>query len=184
MDRKEFYKIYSDALKSGLLIKPEICSKCGLPDRSNKIAGHHNDYEKPLEVEWLCNHCHTYYYHNKKGSHWKLSEEQLEYWGKWNKGIVRSDEYKLNSSNQRKGKKLDEQWKKNISNGWHNLPETIKKEINKKKGHKGQFSLEHKLALSKALKGIKKSPRTLEHIKKLSIAKKLYWENKKKELQN
>ena len=40
---------------AGLLIRPSQCSACNTlcyPD------GHHADYTKPLEVEWLCNSCH------------------------------------------------------------------------------------------------------------------------------
>jgi len=43
------------AVRSGELIRPEICTDCKNP---NKIEGHHNDYNKPLEVIWLCNRCH------------------------------------------------------------------------------------------------------------------------------
>lgn len=44
------------AIADGVLIKPKRCSLCkrgGL-----KINAHHNDYDKLLEVEWLCNKCH------------------------------------------------------------------------------------------------------------------------------
>lgn len=44
------------ALISGKLIKPELCARCSKPGR---IEGHHPDYSKPLEVEWLCKSCHT-----------------------------------------------------------------------------------------------------------------------------
>lgn|SRR5579883_3355 len=44
-----------NARKSGKVMRPEHCSKCGLvciPE------GHHPDYSKPLEVVWLCRICH------------------------------------------------------------------------------------------------------------------------------
>ena len=44
------------AVKGGKLEKPIECSKCGSPRRIN---GHHPDYEKPLEVKWLCPLCHA-----------------------------------------------------------------------------------------------------------------------------
>lgn len=50
------------AIKKGTLIAPELCSICGLPskfkDGRNGIQAHHDDYNKPLEVRWLCQKCH------------------------------------------------------------------------------------------------------------------------------
>lgn len=43
------------ALKLGILQKPDKCEKCGL---AKKLTAHHEDYMKPLEVEWLCYECH------------------------------------------------------------------------------------------------------------------------------
>jgi hypothetical protein len=44
-----------DAVAKGLLTRPKRCERC---NRQRKIHGHHPDYSKPLEVEWLCVHCH------------------------------------------------------------------------------------------------------------------------------
>ena len=41
------------AIKSGLLIRG-VCMRCAEP----KTVGHHEDYDKPLEVMWLCQPCH------------------------------------------------------------------------------------------------------------------------------
>ena len=49
-------KVYY-AVKTGVLIRPHTCSRCG-NSSSYKIEGHHNDYLKPLEVIWLCKICH------------------------------------------------------------------------------------------------------------------------------
>ena len=43
------------AIQDGLLVRPDHCSEC---HRKGIINGHHNDYSKPLEVEWLCCSCH------------------------------------------------------------------------------------------------------------------------------
>lgn len=43
------------ALRRGDLVRPEACERCG---RVQRIEGHHHDYTKPLEVEWLCGYCH------------------------------------------------------------------------------------------------------------------------------
>lgn len=43
------------AVKRGKIIKPEACSDCGQIDN---VHGHHADYSKRFEVEWLCSQCH------------------------------------------------------------------------------------------------------------------------------
>lgn len=43
------------ALKVGALVRPDICSRCGL---ITKVEAHHADYTKPFDVEWLCAACH------------------------------------------------------------------------------------------------------------------------------
>lgn len=46
----------ASAVRSGRLTRPERCSRCGT---RCKAHGHHEDYERPLEVVWLCPQCHT-----------------------------------------------------------------------------------------------------------------------------
>jgi DNA-binding XRE family transcriptional regulator len=43
------------ALESGRLTKPDACERCGAV---TALEGHHADYSKPLEVEWVCDPCH------------------------------------------------------------------------------------------------------------------------------
>ena len=62
---KEKYRardILQSAIRSGKLTRPQICQKCLL---SVKVQGHHKDYSKPLEVEWLCKKCHMQLHHLK-----------------------------------------------------------------------------------------------------------------------
>lgn len=54
--KKRAHGIVREALKNGTLVKPASCSKCG--KLSEHIEGHHDDYEQPLVVEWLCISCH------------------------------------------------------------------------------------------------------------------------------
>lgn len=44
------------AVKCGKLIRPKVCQKCLRGDR--KIHAHHEDYDKPLDVLWVCPPCH------------------------------------------------------------------------------------------------------------------------------
>jgi len=52
--RKAHFAVRS-SIKSGALIRPEKCEKCG---EGGRIEGHHEDYTKPLSVQWLCPSCH------------------------------------------------------------------------------------------------------------------------------
>jgi hypothetical protein len=51
------------AIASGRLTRPATCEECGQPgqpyvDGRAPIQAHHCDYNKPLEVMWLCKQCH------------------------------------------------------------------------------------------------------------------------------
>lgn len=48
--------ILNAAVRSGEVVRPEICEDCG---KKKKITGHHEDYLKPLHVQWLCHLCHA-----------------------------------------------------------------------------------------------------------------------------
>ena len=60
-DKKNRHKKYAHqkvkrAVDKGILIKPNSCSMCS--DSGVPIEGHHSDYDKPLDVMWLCRTCH------------------------------------------------------------------------------------------------------------------------------
>lgn len=44
-----------NAVRDGRLAKPDTCQRCGA---GGLIHGHHNDYSRPLVVEWYCPKCH------------------------------------------------------------------------------------------------------------------------------
>lgn len=54
--------ICENAIKKGILIRPSLCETCGEPSQQKNgrsgIQAHHCDYNKPLEVMWLCQKCH------------------------------------------------------------------------------------------------------------------------------
>jgi hypothetical protein len=43
------------AVRRGALPRPNSCASCGAKGR---VEGHHIDYSRPLDVEWLCPKCH------------------------------------------------------------------------------------------------------------------------------
>jgi hypothetical protein len=43
----------------GWIIKPSSCERCNQPTVSRRLHGHHDDYDYPLRVEWLCRECHS-----------------------------------------------------------------------------------------------------------------------------
>lgn len=42
-------------VRCGRIVKPSACSSCGT---DGAVHGHHEDYGRPLDVEWLCRTCH------------------------------------------------------------------------------------------------------------------------------
>jgi len=51
------YLLVRKAIQTGKLLK-QPCEVCG---KQNAFA-HHDDYEKPLQVKWLCNYHHCEYH--------------------------------------------------------------------------------------------------------------------------
>ena len=43
-------------VRRGYIVKPTVCDVC---NNTRSIQGHHGNYSKPLEVEWLCRECHS-----------------------------------------------------------------------------------------------------------------------------
>lgn len=58
-------RIFYEAIRVGKIIRSTICSRAIFSDLScrGRIEAHHYDYDKPLDVEWLCfahhNQVHT-----------------------------------------------------------------------------------------------------------------------------
>ena len=46
------------AVRSGGILKPVMCPVCQLWAAPRHMNGHHPDYSKPLDVEWMCLWCH------------------------------------------------------------------------------------------------------------------------------
>ena len=61
----EHFRAYNQlhyALKTGRIIKPIFCEGC---KKRKRLDAHHEDYSKPLEVDWLCSKCHRAVYIKK-----------------------------------------------------------------------------------------------------------------------
>ncbi len=52
--KQNAYRLVNAATKSGDIVNPDQCEMCD----SVSILAHHEDYSKPLEVNWLCAPCH------------------------------------------------------------------------------------------------------------------------------
>lgn len=58
------HRMVNNAVKYGMLKKPTFCEQC---NKENKIIhGHHSDYNKPLDVDWLCPSCHSEWHRNNE----------------------------------------------------------------------------------------------------------------------
>ena len=60
--RIKCHNTVSRAVKNGTLVK-QPCIKCG----NDKSQAHHHDYDKPLDVTWLCQICHSKLHQEMKG---------------------------------------------------------------------------------------------------------------------
>ncbi|HUS02411.1 MAG TPA: hypothetical protein VMY77_11825 [Chitinophagaceae bacterium] len=45
-------------------VTKQPCEKCG----NEKAEGHHENYDKPLEVQWLCRECHLDLHYGNRGT--------------------------------------------------------------------------------------------------------------------
>mgnify|MGYP001605668795 CR=1 FL=1 len=50
------HKLVMYAIKLGVMKRPEECSMC--ESKVGKMEGHHENYDKPLDVIWVCKMCH------------------------------------------------------------------------------------------------------------------------------
>ena len=49
------HNMVNNAIRDGKLFKPSQCESCS---SETDLHGHHCDYNKPLDVMWLCDPCH------------------------------------------------------------------------------------------------------------------------------
>ncbi len=58
----EVHDLTERAIEQGILVRPDNCEQCGASgtakDGRSLIQAHHADYNRPLDVMWLCQPCH------------------------------------------------------------------------------------------------------------------------------
>lgn len=52
-------KLLTQAVRVGRVSKPKHCQDCGEEKTPRRLHGHHEDYSKPYDVNWLCPGCHA-----------------------------------------------------------------------------------------------------------------------------
>jgi hypothetical protein len=63
--KRAAHKSVEKALRIGLLAKPSACEVCGT---SGSLEAHHDDYSRPLDVQWTCIPCHAAAHTEKRGA--------------------------------------------------------------------------------------------------------------------
>jgi hypothetical protein len=62
------HRMVYNAVKQGVL-KPGPCARCGVPTNGSKrMLAHHADYDKPLDIMWLCRNCHRLVHEEAKAN--------------------------------------------------------------------------------------------------------------------
>ena len=54
-EKPKAHSTLNNAIRNGKITRPSICESCF---EEGLIDGHHEDYSKHLDVEWLCKKCH------------------------------------------------------------------------------------------------------------------------------
>ena len=57
--RRRAHWLLRSAVKFGRVVPPDECEQCGTEAHNNQLHGHHDDYNEPLDVRWLCRRCHN-----------------------------------------------------------------------------------------------------------------------------
>lgn len=80
--KKRVQHLTEKALKKGILDNPKICKECGsskrFKDGRTSIQAHHSNYDKPLEVIWLCQKCHHNWHKNNQAKNQHDKEKTNE----------------------------------------------------------------------------------------------------------
>ena len=73
--------LFERALLKGLVLRRNQCERCSasgsFKDGRSLVQAHHDDYNRPLDVRWLCQPCHHEWHKNNKPIQ-KNKENQVE----------------------------------------------------------------------------------------------------------
>ncbi len=72
--KKNLCRSYANVYKRRGKLIQQACEKCEDPDSEM----HHEDYDKPLEVIWLCRPCHIKRHEEDQWGHLKLNYVSVE----------------------------------------------------------------------------------------------------------
>lgn len=67
--KRQATKMVNSRVAAGTMHKPDSCERCGT---EGPVQAHHDDYDKPLDVIWLCTSCH--------GAEHRKPDEELVGW--------------------------------------------------------------------------------------------------------
>lgn len=56
-DKNNAHIKVNNEVRAGRLQRPTLCERCG--KKPLYMEASHSDYARPLDVEWLCEDCHT-----------------------------------------------------------------------------------------------------------------------------
>jgi ribosomal protein S27AE len=62
LSKKHIHQAVTIAIKRGIIIQATQCSVCPASSAvgsAKRIVAHHDDYNKPLSIRWLCTKCHA-----------------------------------------------------------------------------------------------------------------------------
>ena len=57
--RNDVQRKLQNAVAAGRVKKPTRCQRCKRKVAKAQLQGHHHDYRKPFDVDWLCQACHV-----------------------------------------------------------------------------------------------------------------------------
>lgn len=55
-EKERAHHAVNHAIAAGKIIRPTVCPSC---DTETFIESHHEDYNKPFDIDWVCKECHT-----------------------------------------------------------------------------------------------------------------------------